>query len=46
MKGKIDLKALSNALPLDSINLSGLIDMSVSMAGRMSMIEKAQYDDV
>jgi hypothetical protein len=44
MKGKIDLKALSNALPMDSINLSGLIDMSVSMAGRMSMIEKSQYD--
>jgi len=44
MKGKIDLKALSNAVPMDSISLSGLIDMSVSMAGRMSMIEKAQYD--
>ena len=44
LKGKIDLKALSNALPMDSINLSGLIDMSVNMAGRMSMIEKAQYD--
>jgi len=45
MKGKIDLTALSNALPLDSINLSGLINMSVSMAGRMSMIEKQQYSD-
>jgi len=45
MKGKIDLAALSNALPLDSINLSGLINMSVSMAGRMSMIEKEQYND-
>jgi hypothetical protein len=44
MKGKIDLKALSNAIPMDSINLSGLIDMSVSIAGRMSMIEKAQYE--
>jgi vacuolar-type H+-ATPase subunit H len=44
MKGKIDLRALSNALPMDSINLSGMIDMSVNMAGCMSMIEKAQYD--
>jgi hypothetical protein len=44
MVGKIDLTALSNAVPLDSFKLSGLIDMSVSMAGRMSMIEKAQYD--
>ena len=44
MIGKIDLKALSNAIPLDSINLSGIIDMSVKMAGRLSMIEKEQYD--
>ena len=43
LKGKIDLAALSNALPVDSLNLSGLINMSVSMAGRMSMIEKKQY---
>jgi hypothetical protein len=45
MIGKIDLAALSKAVPLDSVNLSGLINMSVSMAGRMSMIEKAQYDN-
>jgi hypothetical protein len=44
MTGKIDLKALSNAVPLDSINLSGIINMSVKMAGRLSMIEKEQYD--
>ncbi|MEI8226575.1 MAG: AsmA-like C-terminal region-containing protein, partial [Bacteroidota bacterium] len=29
---------------MDSISLSGIIDMSVQMAGRMSMIEKKQYD--
>jgi hypothetical protein len=45
MIGKIDLTALSNAVPLDSINLSGTINMSVNMAGRMSMIEKEQYED-
>ncbi len=44
MTGKIDLTALSKAIPLDSINLSGIIDMSVKMAGRLSMIEKEQYD--
>jgi hypothetical protein len=44
MIGKIDLAALIKAVPLDSINLSGLIDMSVKMAGRYSMIEKEQYD--
>ena len=42
--GKIDLTALSKAVPMDSISLSGIIDMSVQMAGKMSMIDKAQYD--
>lgn len=43
MVGKIDLAALSKAIPMDSITLSGIIDMSVKMAGRLSMIEKEQY---
>ena len=42
--GKIDLTALTKAIPMDSISLSGIIDMSVQMAGRMSMIEKGQYE--
>jgi vacuolar-type H+-ATPase subunit H len=42
--GRIDLTALSKAVPMDSISLSGIIDMSVQMAGRMSMIEKEQYE--
>ena len=45
MAGHIDLSALSKAVPMDSIRLSGIIDMSVAMAGRMSMIEKEQYED-
>lgn len=44
MVGKLDLTALSKAVPMDSITLSGIIDMSVQMAGRMSMIEKEQYE--
>jgi hypothetical protein len=44
MIGKIDLGALSKAVPMDSISLSGIIDMSVKMAGRLSMIEKEQYE--
>lgn len=44
MVGRIDLSALSKTVPMDSISLSGIIDMSVQMAGRMSMIEKEQYD--
>lgn len=44
MIGKLDLAALSKAVPMDSMKLSGIIEMSVKMAGKMSMIEKAQYD--
>ena len=44
MIGKIDFGALSKAIPMDSITLSGILDMSVQMAGRLSMIEKGQYD--
>lgn len=44
MIGKIDLAALSKAVPMDSIRLSGIINMSVKMAGRMSMLEKGQYE--
>lgn len=44
MKGKVDLSALSKAVPMDSLNLSGIINMSVEMAGKLSMIEKEQYE--
>jgi uncharacterized protein involved in outer membrane biogenesis len=44
LDGKIDLTALTKAVPIDSITLSGIIDMSVKMAGRLSMVEKEQYD--
>ena len=43
-RGKIDLGALSKAVPMDSLELSGLIDIAVDLSGRMSMLEKAQYD--
>src|ERR1035437_10344238 len=42
--GKLDLSALSKAVPMNGTNLSGIIDMSVQMAGKMSMIEKGKYD--
>ncbi len=45
MKGHIDLSALSKAVPMDSISLSGIIDVSVEMAGRMSALEKQQYEN-
>jgi len=45
MVGRIDLSALSKAVPMDSISLSGIIDMSFQMSGKMSMIEKEQYEN-
>jgi hypothetical protein len=44
MFGRLDLTALKKAVPLDSMDLGGVIDMSVKMAGKLSMIEKGQYD--
>ncbi|MCU0376948.1 MAG: AsmA family protein [Bacteroidales bacterium] len=43
-RGKIDLSKLQQAVPLDSITLNGIIDVSLSLAGRMSMIENEKYD--
>ena len=43
-KGKIDLAKLQQAIPLDSISLNGLIDVSLAMAGKMSMLENKKYD--
>ena len=44
MNGRVDLSALSKAVPLDSIHLSGIVDMAVTMAGKLSMIEKEKYE--
>jgi len=43
-KGKIDLAKLQQAIPFDSLDLNGLLDVSLEIAGRMSMIESKQYD--
>jgi uncharacterized protein involved in outer membrane biogenesis len=43
MVGRIDLSAFSKAVPMYRMSLSGIIDMSVKMAGKMSMIKKGQY---
>jgi len=43
-KGRIDLAKLQQAIPLDSITMNGLLDVSLDMAGRMSMIESKEYE--
>jgi hypothetical protein len=44
INGKLDLNALSKAIPMHGMSLSGVIDMALSMSGRLSMIEKEQYE--
>ena len=42
--GKIDLDALSKAVPLEDMKLLGMIEMAVNKAGKLSKIEKEQYE--
>ena len=44
MNGKLDLNALSKAIPMKGLSLSGVIEMALSMSGRLSMIEKEKYE--
>ncbi len=44
MNGKLDLNALSKAVPMNGMSLSGVIEMALSLSGRLSMIAKEQYD--
>ncbi len=45
LKTHLDLTSLKKAIPLDSTDLSGIIDADVSMKGKMSSIENEQYDN-
>ncbi|HKJ79344.1 MAG TPA: AsmA family protein, partial [Prolixibacteraceae bacterium] len=44
--GKINLEHLKGALPLDSVNMSGLVDANLFVNGNYSAIEKEQYDKI
>ncbi len=43
--GKIDFNSLTDIVPLDSVTLKGLLECDLSLAGRMSTLEKEQYED-
>jgi len=43
--GKIDFGSLKNAIPLEDMTVSGILEASLKMAGRMSMIEQERYED-
>lgn len=42
----LDLKDFRTAMPMEGYDLSGRIDMDVNAAGRMSMIDNEQYEDL
>ena len=44
INGKIDLNALTKAVPVKGISLSGIVEIALSMAGKLSVIEKEQYE--
>jgi uncharacterized protein involved in outer membrane biogenesis len=44
--GTVNFDQLKNALPLDSVNISGTIDANLFVKGNYSSIEKEQYDKI
>lgn len=44
-KGKIDFSTLTDIVPLDSTTLKGMMESNIDLAGKMSSIEKEQYQD-
>jgi uncharacterized protein involved in outer membrane biogenesis len=44
--GKVNFDQLKDALPLDSVNISGTIDANLFAKGNYSSIEKEEYDKI
>jgi hypothetical protein len=44
IKGKLDFASIKDALPLEGIDLKGVLTANIDFAGRMSHIEKEEYD--
>ncbi len=44
--GKVNLSHLKNALPMDSVDMSGVIDANIMAQGRFSAIEKEEYQKI
>ena len=42
--GKENFNELKDALPLDSVNISGIIDADLKVKGNYSAIDKEEYD--
>ncbi|MDX1284547.1 MAG: hypothetical protein R3182_06035, partial [Draconibacterium sp.] len=44
--GKVNLTHLKDALPIDSVNIAGIIDANLFAKGNYSAIEKEEYDKI
>ncbi len=44
--GKINFDHVKDAIPMDSVNVSGIVDANLFVKGRYSAIEKEQYDKI
>jgi hypothetical protein len=44
VKGKIDFNSIADVIPLDSLSIKGLLESNLEFGGKMSYIEKEQYD--
>ncbi|TFH38931.1 MAG: AsmA family protein [Bacteroidia bacterium] len=44
-RGKINLGSVSSAIPVEEMELSGIIDMGLAFNGRYSLIEDNRYDE-
>ena len=44
--GKVNLQHLKDALPLDSVNMSGVVDANFFVQGNYSAVEKEQYQKI
>ena len=45
LKGIIDFASLKQAIPIDSIDIKGIVDATIDFNGKYSSIEKGQYEN-
>lgn len=45
-KGKLDLGKIKDVYPLEDMNLNGVVNADMGLSGRLSYIEKEQFDKV
>jgi hypothetical protein len=43
--GKIDIVSITDIIPMDDTTLNGLLECNISLAGKLSTLQKQQYED-